>query len=179
MNLAERFLDRAQLVIFNMADKFQRDMQIFGVHPASTAGFWFEFRDQFGKRAPNAVSQIERDKQAHRLRPAARRVEEIAAHGIERGLRGVPADAFAVARELEPALSRSSLVGDADVHQSHGFFRRAAAGPGDAGDADAERRAGDFANSVGQREGHFRADRAFRFDQLRRDADERRFRSLL
>ena len=54
----------------------------------------------------------------------------------------------------------SGGVGERDVNQSHGFFRRAAAGSGDAGDADAEGRAGAPANAGGQRLRDLRADRA-------------------
>ena len=75
-------------------------------------------------------------------------VEEIAAQHIERGLGGVPADAFAVAGEAQDAVACAIGVGQGDVNEADGFFRRAAGGPGDAGNADAQRRADAAANAL-------------------------------
>ena len=76
-------------------------------------------------------------------------------------------------------LARASLVGDADVHEADWLFRRAAAGPGNSGDAHAERRARSLADSVGESQRHFRAYCAFGFDQLCGNIDQRVFSSLL
>src|SRR5579863_10007682 len=108
-------------------------------------------------------------------RSAWRWKKKIAAHGVEGGLRGVLADALAVAREAIGAFARTVLVGEADVHEANWFFWRAAAGASDAGDSDADGCAGAFADAVGERERDFRADRAFRFDQGLRNADQRSF----
>ncbi len=94
-------------------------------------------------------------------RASKRGEQKIAADRVERRLRGLQANAVAVAGEAKGALAGAALVGDADVHQADGFFGRSAAGPGDSGDADAERGAGALANSVGERERHFGADGAF------------------
>ena len=63
---------------------------------------------------------------------------------------------------LQPATSASAMC-----TSPTGFSGVAAGGSGDAGDADAERRAGAAANSVGQRLRDFGADRAACFDDLR------------
>ena len=76
-------------------------------------------------------------------------------------------------RSLLPEASASAMCTSA-----HGFFGRAAAGPGDAGDSHAERRAGAAANSVGERDGHFGADRAARFDHLRGHVDPGGFQGV-
>ena len=44
--------------------------------------------DQFADCAPHFLRKIERDEQAHGLRPPVRREKKIAPHGVERGLRG-------------------------------------------------------------------------------------------
>ena len=82
------------------------------------------------------------------------------------------ANAFAIAGKAIGAFARAVLVGETDVHQTDRFFRRAAAGSGDAGDADAESRAGAFTDAIGEGESDFGADRAFRFDNALRNADE-------
>ena len=87
--------------------------------------------------------------------------EEIAANGVERLLRGLKAYAFAVAGEASGALAGAAFVGDADVYQAYGLFRRATARAGDAGDADSERGAGTFANAVRKRESGLGTNRAF------------------
>src|SRR4029077_1725779 len=111
------------------------------------------------------------------LRPAARE-EKIAAHGIESGLRGVHANPLAIAGELETAFAWTSFIGDADMHQANGFFRRAAAGARDSRDAYADRRARSLADAVGESQRHFGAYRAFGFDQLCRDIYQRGFQFI-
>ena len=60
------------------------------------------------------------------------------ANGVERSLRGVSADAVTVAGKAKGALARPALIGDADVNEADGFFRRATAGAGDAGNSKAQ-----------------------------------------
>ena len=153
------FRDRTCPMNFSVTCRFS------GFTQRATRGFWRERGDQFCEGAADFFRQIERDEEAHGLRPAASGEEKIAAHGIERGLRGVHADAFAVAAgELETALARAAFVGDANVHEADGFFRRAAARPRNSRDAHADCRARAFADAIGKSERHFRAYCAFRFD---------------
>ena len=53
-------------------------------------------------------------------------------------MRGVLADALAVAGEAVGAFARAVLVGEADVHQADRLFGSSAAGASDAGDSDAD-----------------------------------------
>ena len=99
------------------------------------------------------------------------RKEEIAPDGVERLLRGLKAYALAVAWKARGALARVALIGNADVHQADGLFRRSSAGAGDASDADAERCAGTFANAFGESEGCFGTDGAFGVDYVCGHAD--------
>src|SRR4029077_13180247 len=92
-----------------------------------------------------------------------------------RCLCGLDADAVAVAGKTEGSLARAALVGNSDVHEADGFFGRAAARAGDSGDADADGRAGAFADAVCESKRHLGTDSALRFDQLRCNADERGF----
>src|ERR1700686_765114 len=96
-----------------------------------------------------------------------RRVEEISPHQIERRLRGLPADAVALAGIAHAALLAAGRVGDRDVHGAHGFFRSAAGRTRNASDPDTERRARTAADSVGESDRHFGADGAARLDDLR------------
>ena len=101
-----------------------------------------------------------------------RREKKIPADSVERLLRGLEADALAVAREAGGAFATAALVGDADVYQADWFFGCSAARPGDSGDADAQRCAGAFANAVGESESCLGADRAFGVDYVGRHADQ-------
>src|SRR5271165_5546044 len=92
-------------------------------------------------------------------------VQEMDAHHVQRGLRGLYADHFAVAREVQAAFLDAGSGGERDVHGADGFFFTATARPGDSGDAYAQHAAGAMANAVGERGGHFGADRALGGDQ--------------
>src|SRR5580692_3206722 len=138
------------------------------------AAFRFQALAERGEGVAYFARQIEGDEKAHGSGSGSRGGGKkiIAAHGVERGLRSELANTFTIARKAISAFAGSVLVGEADVHQAHGLFRRTAAGTGDAGDADAESRAGAFADAVGEGERNFGADGAFRFDQTLRNADE-------
>src|SRR6202167_4449128 len=101
-----------------------------------------------------------------------RREKKIPADSVERLLRGLEADALAVAREARSAFAAAALVGDADVYQADWFFGCSAARPGNSGDADAQRCAGAFANALGESESGLGADRAFGVDYVGRHADQ-------
>ena len=89
-------------------------------------------------------------------------VEQVVdADHVEGELRRLKADHFAIARKRSPRSFTPVGVARRDVHGAHGFFFAAAAGAGDAGDADAEGAADAAANAFGERDGYFRADRAF------------------
>ncbi len=92
------------------------------------------------------------------------RINEIAAQHVQRSLRGVPADAFAVAGKAQGAVSAAVGVGKCDVNEADGLLGRTAGGTRDSGDADAERRADATANSLRQSLRDFRADGAFGFE---------------
>ena len=79
VNRGECALDRAQLFISHVADEFERDVQIFRLHPARASGFWLEICDQFCKCTADRLRQVERNEEAHWLCPAAW-VQKIAAH---------------------------------------------------------------------------------------------------
>ncbi len=83
--------------------------------------------------------------------------QKIPSDGVERLLRGLKADALAVAGEARGAFAAAALVGDADVHQAHGLFGRSPARAGNSRDADAQCRAGAFANAVSERESESRS----------------------
>ena len=149
-------------------------MHAFRANPARGAAFGFQAVDERREGVAYLAGQVEGDEEAHGFGSGSGGSGKkiIAAHDIERRLRGELANAFAVAGKAIGAFARAVLVGETDVHQTDRFFRRAAAGSGDAGDAHAERRAGAFADSIGERESHFGADRAFCFDNAPRNADE-------
>src|SRR5580704_959577 len=179
MERGERILNRAQLVAINVADKFECNVQVFGFHPARPSGFRRERGDEVSEGAADGFWQIECNKKTHGLCPAASGEEKIASHGIERCLRGVHTDAFAVAaRELEAAFARAALIGNTDVYEAYGLFRRAAARPRYSRDAHADCGACYFANAIGKRERYFRAHCALRFNQLRRNANESRLQFI-
>src|SRR5207245_7488614 len=95
-------------------------------------------------------------------------IKEIAAQHIERSLRGMPADAFAIAGKAQGAVTAAIGVGKSDVNQAYRLLRGTAGGPGDPGDADAERRADAAADSLREGLGHLGADGALGFNQLGR-----------
>src|SRR5271165_1086962 len=92
-------------------------------------------------------------------------VQEMDAHHVQRGLRGLYADHFAVAGEVQAALLDAGSGRKRDMHGAHRLFFAAATRPGDSGDAYAQHAAGAMANAVGERGCHFGADRAFCGDQ--------------
>src|SRR5882672_7830622 len=93
-------------------------------------------------------------------------VKEIPPHQVERRLRGLPADAVALAGIARAAFLAAGRVGNRDVHCAHGFFRCAAGGTRHACYPDTERRARTAANAVGESDCDFGADRATRLDNL-------------
>src|SRR5579862_5094585 len=90
--------------------------------------------------APSRVAgNVARDFRARHGGFRLAQVEEVAADHVERRLRSLPADAVAVTgRKLRAARLHSGDVGQRDVDEADRFFRRAAAGPGDARDTDSE-----------------------------------------
>src|SRR5258708_17881776 len=90
----------------------------------------------------------------------------------------MPANGFAIAREDHAALFDAASMRKRNVYRAHGLFFAATAWTRDASDAHAQRAANLPANTVGQRDGHFAADRAFLLDELRRNIDPRRFKFL-
>src|SRR5277367_372218 len=173
----ERGADLWQFLRIGFAQEFQRDVHGFGADPARGAAFWFQALAERREGVADRGGQVEGDEEAHDFGSGSGGCGKkiVAAHGIERGLRGELANAFTIAGKAIGALARAVLVGKADVHQAHRFFRRATAGPGNAGDADAESGAGAFADAVGERESYLGTYGAFRFDQALRNADKRNF----
>src|ERR1700735_3119322 len=169
----ERNANGIELGLVRLAQKFQRDVHSFRAYPASPGAFRFETRHQLAKRAANGVRNVERDEKAHDSRASVRGKQKVASDGVQRLLGGLKADALAVAGEARGAFAAAAFVGDADVHEADGFFRRSATRAGDSGDADAERRAGGVANAVGEGQGSVGTDRAFRVDNVGGNADER------
>jgi len=71
-------------------------------------------------------------------------------HHIERHLRGLPANRFAIAREASAALFNSTRVRDSHMHGANWFFVGAAARASNASDADSQRAAHAPANPFRQ-----------------------------
>src|SRR5581483_4803719 len=105
------------------------------------------------------IGNVERDEEAHvripqplALRPggpgglAVASINEVAPQQIERGLGSVPTDALAVAGKAQDAVAHAVGVGQGDINEADGLFRRASGWSGDSGDADAQRRADAAAN---------------------------------
>src|SRR5258708_21666033 len=86
----------------------------------------------------------------------------------------MPANGFAIAREDHAALFDAASMRKRNVYRAHGLFFAATAWTRDASDAHAQRAANLPANTVGQRDGHFAADRAFRLDEFRTNIGPRR-----
>src|SRR5580704_2611532 len=173
-NRRERGADVRNSSRIRFAQKFQSNVHGFRADPTRGAAFRFQALAERGEGVAYFARQIEGDEKAHGSGSGSRGggKKRIAAHGVERGLRSELANTFTIAGKAISAVAGSVRGGEADVHQAHGLFRRTAAGTGDAGDADAESRAGPFADAVGEGERNFGADGAFRFDQTLRNADE-------
>src|SRR5580704_1481091 len=169
--------DFGKFLRVRFAQKFQSDVHGFRAHPARSAAFGFQALRERRECVAHRVGQVEGDEQAHGFGsgPGGGGKKIVAAHRIERGLRRELANAFAIAGKTISAFAGAVFVGEADVDEAHRFFRRAAAGTSDAGDADAESRASAFADTVGEGERDFGTDRAFRFEQTLRNADEAGF----
>src|SRR5438128_9403747 len=95
------------------------------------------------------------------------RIQEVPPHQVQGCLRSLPADAIAVAGQVQGALFAAGSLCQGDVHGADGFFRRTAAGAGNSGDGQAQRAARAPANSFGQRAGDFHADRTLSLEQVR------------
>src|SRR5271156_16860 len=171
-NRRERGAYFGKFLRVRFAQEFQSDVHGFGANPARGATFGFQALDERREGVAYRCGQVEGDEEAHGLGSGSGCCGKkiIAAYGIERGLRGKLANALAIAGKATGAPAGAVLVGETDVDEADGFFRRAAAGTSDSGDADAESRASAFADAVGERQGDFGADRAFCFDQTLRDA---------
>src|SRR4029077_14489557 len=126
MNGTQCGVNRVQLSGIRFTDEFQSDVHSFRARPAHTARQKPEPSYYITKRGAHSLGNIERDEQAHRSPAANSGVEKIAAHHVERRLRGVETDALAVTRETDGVFARTALVGDCDMDQSHRFFRSAA-----------------------------------------------------
>src|SRR5271154_3735058 len=176
----ERGADLGKFLRIGFAQEFQRDMHGFGADPARGAAFRFQALAERREGVAYRAGQVEGDEEAHGLGSGSGGCGKkiIAAHGIERGLRGKLANALAIAGKAIGALAGAVLVGETDVDEADGFFRRAAAGTSDSGDADAESRASAFADAVSERQCDFGADRAFCFDQTLRNAYQRNFQLI-
>src|SRR5271155_1061113 len=179
-NRRQRGADLGKFLRVRFAQEFQSDVHGFGANPARGATFGFQALDERREGVAYRAGQVEGDEEAHGLGSGSGGCGKkiIAAHGIERRLRGKLANALAIAGKAIGALAGAVLVGETDVDEADGFFRRAAAGTSDSGDADAESRASSFANAVGERECDFGANCAFCFDQTLRDAYQRNFQLI-
>ena len=124
-------------------------------HPArAPAEFSPTVPTQSAKAAAHRLRNIQGHEEAHGSSLACRRVRPGCGCTRRRGNSGGPCpEPFATRtsgcvrgrRGIARGMSWTSVgVGERDVHQSDGLFRRAAAGPGNAGDpdADASRRCG-------------------------------------
>src|SRR5271163_4545037 len=179
-NRCEHGADFGKFLRIRFAQEFQSDVHGFGANPARGATFGFQALDERREGVAYRCGQVEGDEEAHGLGSGSGGCGKkiIAAYGIERGLRGKLANALAIAGKAIGALAGAVLVGETDVDEADGFFRRAAAGTSDSGDADAESRASSFANAVGERECDFGANCAFCFDQTLRNAYQRNFQLI-
>src|SRR5260370_16952014 len=85
---------------------------------------------------------------------------------MERQLRGVPADSFAISGEEHAALFHATGMRQSDVYGAHGLFLGSAPWARNARDAHAQRAADVAADTVGKGDRHFTADRAFGLDEF-------------
>src|SRR5258708_30849267 len=168
--------------LWHFTYEFQRHMKILRTHPASLRRNRAKGFKQIREIFSHCGGNLQRNEQTHGrsgpLGTARRRlpavVEEMNAHQIERQLRGVPADGFAIAREDHAALFDAAGMRKRDVYRAHGLFLASAARTRDASDAHTQRAANLAANTVGQRNRHLAADRTFRLDEFRRHICPRR-----
>ena len=155
----------------NFADEFQRHVNSFRSAPIA-------HRRKFA--GLNCVAKFAiASRTASRLDPMPQRIasrltlcagmfsagiKKIPPHHIQRRLRACHLTRSRSPGKLQTAFDRSFSVCQRDVHQPDRFFRRASAGPCYAGDSHAQRAARAPADSVGQRQRNFCADRAVGFD---------------
>src|SRR5258706_10287810 len=152
----------------------------------SEAGRSFSMSEPIAARTSSGISSATktRTRSAFRARLAAnsgsellglRRVKKIAPHEVECRLRSLPTDPVAFPGIAYDAFLTPRGVSDGDVHRAYRFFRRAACWTRDTSDPDAQRRSSASAYAVGERDRHFRADRATRFDNFGGHIHPRRF----
>src|SRR5579863_8284660 len=94
-------------------------------------------------------------------------IKKVYADHVQRGLRSLPADGFAVAGEAHATFFDSAAMRERDVYRSNGLFFRSSARPGNPRDAYAKRAARAPANSFRQRHRDFRANRALGRNEFR------------
>src|SRR5271165_6372375 len=86
--------------------------------------------------------------------------QEMHAHHVQSHLRSVQADNLSIAGQVNDPLFYSLGGSDGDVHGANGFFFAAAAGSGDARNANSQRAVNAPPDAIGKRYGHFTADGA-------------------
>src|ERR1700691_5021032 len=118
----KRCADGIELGFVRLAQEFQRDMHAFRANPASAGAFGLQTRHQLPKGRANGRGNIEGDEQAHGSSSSMRREKKIPADSVERLLRGLEADALAVAREARTAFAAPAPVGVAGVTRAAGFL---------------------------------------------------------
>src|SRR6266446_5332818 len=107
--------DLFEFGVSHFADEFERDVKILWAYPLGLRRDGAKIADQPCEIFSHRRGNLQRDEEAHASGPfrAARRgfpavVQEMDAHHIERELRGVPADRFAVAGEPHAAFFDAS-----------------------------------------------------------------------
>src|SRR5260370_21775916 len=121
--LPKRVANGFELCVSHFADEFERDVKILCAYPLGLRRDGAKIADQRREIFSHRRGNLQRDEEAHASAPfrAARRafpavVQEMDAHHIERELRGVPADRFAVAGEPHPAFFHAPGLRIPPVH---------------------------------------------------------------
>src|SRR6266481_5069425 len=117
-NRGKRATNALELRLLNFADEFQRHVKIFRASPARSVVSRFlsqsaEFLDQGGEIVSHPRGYLQRGKKTHASGSLWRLVavvEKMYAHHVQRGLRGLEADRFAIAGEADPALLDAARV---------------------------------------------------------------------
>src|SRR5437879_13904274 len=136
MHGGERRSNVAKFLRQHFADEFQSDMKVLRSHPPRLRRKRAKHTEKLAETFPHSGRNLQCHEQAHRSRPFAsvrRRlaaiVEKMDPHHVQRELRCMPANRFAVAGEAHAALFHSARMRNRDVYRANGFFFASPPGP--------------------------------------------------
>src|SRR5882724_12821044 len=129
MHGGERRSNVAEFLRLHFADEFQSDMKVIRSHPPRLRRKRAKRREKLAETFPHCGRNLQCHEKAHRSRPFAsvrRRlaaiVEKMDPHHVQRELRCMPANRFAVAGEAHAALFHSARMRNLDMYRANGFF---------------------------------------------------------